>query len=381
MKKNLFFLFILFFLLPINNANGEELNKHSRVSLRILETTDIHSHILDYDYEKNKRTIEFGLNRTVSLIQQAKKDQDNTLLFDVGDVIKGNALADYVASSNVLYYSDIHPAYKSMNLLKYDAATVGNHEFNYGLDFLLKSIQGADFPFVNANIYVDDQNDYEQDDIHFFSPYIILNKEVTTIDGKKKMLKVGVLGLITPITAEWDKEHLANKVKIKNMQETAKEVVPKMKEDGADIIIALVHAGLHTDNDLKDKKGNNVKDVSKVAGIDVILYGHSHSLFPKKGEKSTSQVQHHSGKINGKPAVQAGYWGNHLGIIDLTLEQKGGNWTLIDSKSLAKPIIRIIKGKKVPIVSPYQPIEYMMRQYHQDTIDFTEKNKKQKEHR
>ncbi len=365
---------IIILLVPINNGYGKELNQSFQASLRILETTDIHAHILEYDYEKKRRTIEYGLDRTASLIQQARKDQDNTLLFDVGDVIKGNALADYVASSHVLYYTDIHPAYKSMNLLKYDAATVGNHEFNYGLDFLLKSIKGADFPFVNANIYVDDQNDYEQDDIHFFSPYIIIDKEVTTKDGQKRKLKVGVLGLITPITAEWDKEHLKHKVKIKNMQETAKEIVPKMKKEGADIIIALVHAGLQSDNGLKEKKGNNVKDVSKVDGIDVILYGHSHSLFPKKGEKSYLYVQHDTGKINGKPAVQAGFWGNHLGIIDLTLEQKDGKWRIIESKSLAKPIIRIIKGKKVPIVSPYQPIEYLMKTYHQETLDFLEKN-------
>ncbi|WP_445490932.1 metallophosphoesterase [Niallia sp. 03133] len=374
MKKNIIILLLMSLLFPVEHVCGEEMEKYPQLSLRILETTDLHSHILDFDYVNKRRTIEFGLSRTASLIQQARKDQLNTLLFDVGDVIKGNALADYVASSNVLYYTDIHPAYKSMNLLKYDAATIGNHEFNYGIDFLLKSIQGADFPFVNANIYVDDQNNYDQDDIHFFSPYIILNKNIMTNNGKEMLLKVGVIGLITPITAQWDKEHLENKVKIKNMQETAEEIVPKMKKEGADIIIALVHAGLHSDNDLKEKKGNNVKDVSKVNGIDVILYGHSHSLFPKKGERSSLQVQHHTGKINGKPAVQAGFWGNHLGIIDLTLEKKAGKWSILESKSTAKPIIRIIKEKKVPIVSPYQPIEYMMSQYHRDTIDFLKKN-------
>lgn len=355
--------------------NGKEVEKSTRVSLRLLETTDIHSYILDFDYEKKRKTIEFGLNRTASLIQQARKDQPNTLLFDVGDVIKGNALADYVASSNVLYYTDIHPAYKSMNLLQYDAATVGNHEFNYGLDYLLKSLQGAEFPFVNANIYVDDHNPYDQDDIHFFSPYIILNKEVQTDAGEKTMIKVGVIGLITPITAEWDKEHLANQVKIKNMEETAKEIVPKMKAEGADIVVALVHAGLQSDGELKEKRGNNVRDVSKVKGIDVVLFGHSHNLFPKKGEKNTPLVKHTKGKIAGKPAVQAGFWGNHLGIIDLKLEKKSGKWSIIESKSVAKPIIRIINGKKVPIVTPFEPIEYLMQKYQQDTLDFIEKNK------
>lgn len=360
--------------MPEKIINGEEVEKPTLVSLRLLETTDIHSYILDFDYQEKRRTIEFGLNRTASLIQQARKDQPNTLLFDVGDVIKGNALADYVASSNVLYYTDIHPAYKSMNLLKYDAATVGNHEFNYGLDYLLKSLQGAEFPFVNANIYVDDHNQYNQDDIHFFSPYIILNKEVQTETGEKTIIKVGVMGLITPITAEWDKEHLENKVKIKNMEETAKEIVPKMKAEGADIVVALVHAGLQSDRELKEKRGNNVQDVSKVKGIDVVLYGHSHSLFPKKGEKNTLLVKHTKGKIAGKPAVQAGFWGNHLGIIDLRLEKKAGKWSIIESNSVAKPIIRIINDKKVPIVVPFEPIEYLMQKYHQDTLDFLEKN-------
>jgi len=365
---------LLFLLVPEKAMNGKDMEKSAFLSLRILETTDIHSYILDFDYQKKKRTIEFGLSRTAGLIQQAKKEQPNTLLFDVGDVIKGNTLADYVASSNVLYYTDIHPAYKSMNLLQYDAATVGNHEFNYGLDYLLKSLQGAEFPFVNANIYVDDHNPYDQDDIPFFTPYIILNKDVQTDGGQKTRIKVGVIGLITPITAEWDKEHLENKVKIKNMQETAKEVVPKMKAEGADIVVALVHAGLQSDAELKEKRGNNVRDISKVKGIDVVLYGHSHNLFPKKGEKNTPLVKHTKGRIAGKPAVQAGFWGNHLGVIDLRLEKKGDKWSIIDSKSVAKPIIRIINDKKVPVATPFEPIEYLMQKYHQDTLDFLQKN-------
>ncbi len=374
MKKKFFVSICITFILfihanPLLTKASDENHKESIFSLRILETTDIHSYLLDYNYEEKKKTIEYGYNRVASLILQAKKEQRNTMLFDVGDVIKGSPLAEYVASSPMFYSSDIHPAYKSMNLMGYDAATVGNHEFNFGLDFLLNTLIGADFPYTNANIYVDDHNGYEQDDIHFFQPFLLLDKILVNDQGKTENIKVGVIGLITPITGVWDKEHLEDKLIIKNMQKTAEEIVPQMKKAGADIIVALVHAGLYSDQ-YWPKQGNNVRDISKVKGIDVILYGHSHGIFPVKGEKGPKGVNHEKGIINGKPTVQAGNWGNHLGIIDLTLKKKKGKWAIVDSKSTAKPIIRIIKNKKIPIVSPMPQLEYILSRYHQDTLEY-----------
>lgn len=351
MKKKILFILSITLILfmhanTIRIQAKSEINDDTSIKLRILETTDIHSYLLNYDYEKKKKTIEYGYNRVASLIQQAKKEHRNTLLFDVGDVIKGSPIAEYVASSPMFYSSDIHPAYKSMNVLGYDAATFGNHEFNYGLDFLINTIKGADFPYTNANIYVDDRNDYEQDDIHFFQPYLLIDKEVINEKGEMDNVKVGVIGLITPITQQWDKAHFDNKLIIKNMRKTAEEIVPKMKKEGADIIIALVHAGLESDQGYRPKSGNNVRDISKVEGIDVILYGHSHGIFPVKGAKGPKGVNHEKGLINGKPTVQAGNWGNHLGIIDLTLQKKKEKWIITKSKSTAKPIIRIIKKRK-----------------------------------
>ncbi|MEZ2718947.1 metallophosphoesterase [Niallia circulans] len=374
MKKKFFVSICITFILfihanPLLTKASDENHKESIFPLRILETTDIHSYLLDYNYEEKKKTIEYGYNRVASLILQAKKEQRNTMLFDVGDVVKGSPLAEYVASSPMFYSSDIHPAYKSMNLMGYDAATVGNHEFNFGLDFLLNTLKGADFPYTNANIYVDDHNGYEQDDIHFFQPFLLLDKILVNDQGKTENIKVGVIGLITPITRVWDKEHLEDKLIIKNMQKTAEEIVPQMKKAGADIIVALVHAGLYSDQ-YWPKQGNNVRDISKVKGIDVILYGHSHGIFPVKGEKGPKGVNHEKGLINGKPTVQAGNWGNHLGIIDLTLKKKKGKWAIVDSKSTAKPIIRIIKNKKIPIVSPMPQMEYILSRYHQDTLEY-----------
>lgn len=373
-RKMLFILSVTLILFMHSNINQiqakSEMNDDTIVKLRILETTDIHSYLLDYDYDRKKKTIEYGYNRVASLIKQAKKEQRNTLLFDVGDVIKGSPIAEYVASSPMFYSSDIHPAYKSMNLLGYDAATVGNHEFNYGLDFLLNTIRGADFPYTNANIYVDDHNEYEQDDIHFFQPYLLIDKEVINEKGQTDNVKVGVIGLITPITQQWDKAHFENKLIIKNMRKTAEEIVPKMKKEGADIIIALVHAGLDSDQGYRPKSGNNVRDISKVEEIDVILYGHSHGIFPVKGAKGPKGVNHEKGLINGKPTVQAGNWGNHLGIIDLTLQKKKEKWIITKSQSKAKPIIRIIKKKKIPIVSPMPQIEYILSRYQKETLEY-----------
>lgn len=375
MKKKILFILSITLILfmhanTIRIQAKSEINDDTSIKLRILETTDIHSYLLDYDYEKKKKTIEYGYNRVASLIQQAKKEQRNTLLFDVGDVIKGSPIAEYVASSPMFYSSDIHPAYKSMNVLGYDAATFGNHEFNYGLDFLINTIKGADFPYINANIYVDDRNDYEQDDIHFFQPYLLIDKEVINEKGEMDNVKVGVIGLITPITQQWDKAHFENKLIIKNMRKTAEEIVPKMKKEGADIIIALVHAGLESDQGYRPKSGNNVRDISKVEGIDVILYGHSHGIFPVKGAKGPKGVNHEKGLINGKPTVQAGNWGNHLGIIDLTLQKKKEKWIITKSQSKAKPIIRIIKKKKIPIVSPMPQIEYILSRYQKETLEY-----------
>lgn len=378
MKKRLHTILFLalcyIFIMPEYSIRANEIsNDNSYVKLRILETTDTHSYLLDYNYKEKKRSIEFGYNRVASLIHQARKDSLNNLLFDVGDVLKGSAIADYVAESKLLFYSDIHPAYKAMNMMNYDGATVGNHEFNFGIDYMWSSIAGAAFPYTNANIFIDDQNNFENDDLHLFPPYLMLDKEVVDEMGEKLTIKIGVIGLITPITQEWDKEYFENKLIIKNMRDSAEQIIPQMKKEGADIIIALVHAGLQSDQGNQETQGNNVIDISKIKDIDVILYGHSHMLFPMVGEKVSKQIDHKRGLINGKPSVQAGFWGNHLGIIDLLLERKNKQWKIIDSKSQAKPIIRILKDKKVPIVSPFLPIDDVLANYHRETLEYLEK--------
>jgi 2',3'-cyclic-nucleotide 2'-phosphodiesterase / 3'-nucleotidase len=355
-KEKIFFtmlMAIFSFFIMVERSNAQ----NPTIMVRIMETTDLHARMLGYDYETKKKTVEYGLEWTSSHIKNSRLEFPNTLLFDVGDAIVGNALAKYSFLSYLFNWMDVHPVYKVMNEMKYDAATVGNHEFNYGLDFLTASLSGADFPFVNANIYLEDGNYYAGDDINFFNPYLILNKQFVDSEGRKHTVKVGVMGLITPIAAIWDREYFNGKLKIKNMRQTAEHFVPIMKNQGADIIVVLAHAGLTADEGLKKKKwGNSVYSLSQVKGIDAILYGHSHSLFPNKSDPQTLYGMNHSkGTINEVAAVQAGYWGNHLGMIDLQLKKAGEDWVVFNCQSTVQPIFRTVKQRKIPIL-PKDPL-------------------------
>ncbi|WP_029097457.1 bifunctional 2',3'-cyclic-nucleotide 2'-phosphodiesterase/3'-nucleotidase [Brevibacillus thermoruber] len=314
------------------SANGD-----STLKLRLLETTDIHTHIVNYDYYQDKETDEFGLAKTASLIKKAREEAKNSMLFDNGDLIQGNPLGDYVAKVKPLKDGETHPVYKAMNLLNYDAGNIGNHEFNFGLEHLERSLKGAKFPYVNANVYVDDKDNNPDNDQHKFTPYLILERTFKDESGKDVKLKVGVIGFVPPQIMLWDKSNLEGKVIAKDIVETAKKYVPEMKKKGADIIVAIPHSGLGP-----VEAGANLENasyqLSKVDGIDAILFGHSHSVFPGPGFENIPGVDGEKGLINGKPAVMPGYWGNHLGVIDLTLKQENGKWKVVESASRAIPI-------------------------------------------
>ena len=138
--------------------------------LRIMETTDVHMNLLGYDYYQDKNTDRFGLDRAITLMKAARAQATNSLLFDNGDLLQGNPLGDLVARVRPLADGQTHPAYKVMNQLAYDAGNLGNHEFNFGLPFLRRALAGASFPYVNANVYVDDAARDTADARHAFTP-------------------------------------------------------------------------------------------------------------------------------------------------------------------------------------------------------------------
>ncbi|MGR6897060.1 bifunctional 2',3'-cyclic-nucleotide 2'-phosphodiesterase/3'-nucleotidase [Rummeliibacillus sp. BSL5] len=317
----------------------------SQVKLRIMETTDVHTNLLDFDYYKNNVAPQLGLAKTATLVNKARKEVKNSVLVDNGDLIQGTPLGTYKATIDPLKKNEVHPMIKAMNIMKYDMASLGNHEFNFGLNFLKEVYNDATFGFVNANVYKDDHDNNPNNDKNQFTPYKIVNKKVKDESGKTQTIKVGYIGFVPPQISEWDKANLNDKVIVKGIVETAKKYVPIMKKKGADVVIAMPHSGFNKD---VTNTEDTIYALSKVKGIDAITFSHTHKVFPAKDIASLDSifkdeqgnaakgVDNKKGTINGVPAVQAGFGGGALGIIDLTLKKIKGKWAITKSKTQAQ---------------------------------------------
>lgn len=315
-------------LLTLSGCTPAETNEV--IKLRIVETTDIHTNLMDYDYYKDKPSQKIGLARTATLVKEARGEVINSVLVDNGDLLQGSPMGDYMADKG-LEEGEVHPAYKAMNQLSYDAGNIGNHEFNYGLDFLAESINDANFPYINANVY--DAKTKE----HYFKPYIIKTHKFKDTAGVEHDIKVGYIGFVPPQIMVWDKKNLEGKVFVKDIIETANEIIPQMKSEGADVIVAIPHSGVST-NPYRQGEENSTYYLSEVEGIDAIAFGHSHAVFPGKGFDNMQGIDNVNGTINGVAAVMPGRWGSHVGVMDLTLEQKDGKWIVAKSQAEARPI-------------------------------------------
>ncbi|WP_436669371.1 bifunctional 2',3'-cyclic-nucleotide 2'-phosphodiesterase/3'-nucleotidase [Paenibacillus kandeliae] len=335
------------------------------VKIRLMETTDIHTNVVNYDYYSDKPTDEYGYAKTATLIKAARDEAKNSVLIDNGDLLQGTPLGDYMAKINPLKDGEVHPVYKAMNQFGYDAGNYGNHEFNYGLDFLAKAVKGANFPYVNANIYVDDGTG--KGEKNYFTPYLILDKKVTDESGATHDLKVGVIGFVPPQIMQWDSANLNGKVVVKDIVETANKFIPQMKAEGADIIIAVPHSGFE-DIPQTELMENSVLYLSKVPDIDAIMFGHAHKVFPSSDFAGKTGVDLEKGTINGVPSVEPGFWGDHLGIIDLELTQNGDDWNVTSSKVEARPIYD--KTTKTALVQADQSVVDAVYTEHEETLDY-----------
>ncbi|TCL67220.1 bifunctional 2',3'-cyclic-nucleotide 2'-phosphodiesterase/3'-nucleotidase [Rhizobium sp. BK251] len=319
----------------------------NQAHLRLMETTDIHVNVFPYDYYADKPNDTMGLARTATIIDQIRAEATNSLLIDNGDVLQGNPMGDYMAYQHGMNDGDIHPVIKAMNTLSYEVGTLGNHEFNYGLDFLFKVLDGANFPIVCANLTKGKlASDPKQDEL-FFKPYIIVQKDIKDGSGQTSRVKIGFIGFVPPQIMLWDLKNLEGKAQTRDIVEAAKAWVPAMKEEGADIIIALSHSGIDGSAP-SEKMENSSLHLAAVDGIDAIFTGHQHLVFPgPKTWDGIAGADPVKGTLHGKPAVMAGFWGSHLGLIDLLLEKDGNGWRMIDFTSEARPIYHRDEAKKI----------------------------------
>jgi 2',3'-cyclic-nucleotide 2'-phosphodiesterase / 3'-nucleotidase len=301
-----------------------------------METTDIHVNIYPYDYYADKAVDTVGLARTATLIAGIRAEATNSILIDNGDFLQGNPMGDYMAYEKGMDGNTVHPAIEAMNVLGVEASTLGNHEFNYGLSFLEKSLTGARFPIVSANVIKKQGASPRQDQL-LLKPYVILDREITDGAGEKHKIRIGLIGFVPPQVMQWDRHNLEGNVTTRDIVSTAAAWVPEIKERGADLIIALSHSGIGAAKHIECAENASIP-LARVEGIDALLTGHGHLVFPSPTFKDHADVDVSKGTIGGKPAVMAGFWGSHMGLIDLMLERDGAMWRVVSFTTEARPI-------------------------------------------
>nr|WP_244542394.1 bifunctional 2',3'-cyclic-nucleotide 2'-phosphodiesterase/3'-nucleotidase [Devosia psychrophila] len=340
----------------------------NQAHLRILETTDLHVAVFAYDYYADAPNDTMGLARTASIIESIRAEAGNSMLVDNGDIIQGNPMGDYIAYEKGLD-GNVHPVIAAMNTLGYEAATLGNHEFNYGLEFLDKALAGAEFPFVSANLVKGELAADPLSDTTYIQPYLIVEKELVDGSGATKTIKIGLIGFLPPQIMTWDATHLAGKVNTRDIVETAQAYIPKIKADGADIIVALCHSGIAADQTTGAE--NMALQLAGVEGIDVVLSGHQHLVFPGPDYEGVEGADIEAGTLAGKPAVMAGFWGSHMGLIDLLLEQDAeGKWSIASHTSEARPIFERIEGKVSRLVEDEAEVAAAAEDDHKETLEY-----------
>lgn len=323
---------------PQNSASDAKANtpvEGQEVDVRILATTDLHTNLVNYDYYQDKPAQNVGLAKTAVLIEDAKKENSNVLLVDNGDTIQGTPLGTYKAIVNPIKDGEQHPMYTALQKLGFDAGTLGNHEFNYGLDYLKKVIATAGMPIVNANV-VDAKTG-----AFVYDPYKIIKKTYTDKNGRSVDVNIGVTGIVPPQILSWDKANLEGKVKVNDSVEAVQAIIPEMRKAGADVVLVLSHSGIGDDKYEKGEE-NEGYQIASLPGVDAVVTGHSHAEFPSGNGtgfyEKYAGVDGVNGKINGTPVTMAGKYGDHLGVIDLNLRYTDGKWSVVGSKAAIRKI-------------------------------------------
>jgi 2',3'-cyclic-nucleotide 2'-phosphodiesterase (5'-nucleotidase family) len=273
-----------------------------RVHIVVLGTTDLHGNLFPVDYYTDKPDNR-GLAKIATVIRQVRNENKNVLLIDSGDTIQGTPLEYYHNKKN---NQPPDPMMLAMNALDYDSMTVGNHEYNFGLQVLEKARSEAKFHWLSANTYNKGTNQTH------YTPYIV--KEVAGV-------RIGVLGLTTPGIPNWENGPNYSGLEFREPLSEAKKWVPVLRgKERADVVVIAMHMGLEEDlrtgeiNPGQVTNENRAIAIAKqVPGVDLIFMGHTHVPVP-------------SLVINGVQLIQANYWGRHLARVDLYLENAGQRW-------------------------------------------------------
>lgn len=315
----------------INANQGNNLVNVGKV-INIVGTSDLHGSLMPYDYSK-MAPADLGLAKVSTYVNNLRaKNPGDVMLIDDGDTIQGTPLASYYDQIDT---TSEYPMMKAMGAMHYDSWTLGNHEFNFGLDTLNRVMKDAakeNIPVLSANTY------NTADNTNFVKPYIIRSFYVNG-----KVISVAILGLTTKCIPSWEDPAHYNGLKFNDLVDEAKKWVPILKGAGVDVIIVSAHSGVATPSDTIPE--NEVDAVAtQVSGIDAILCGHTHT-------GKTYSFTNPDGKV--VPVVEPKNTDSIFSEIDVNIDGNGkvgvvtGKDITLDASTAADPNI-------VAIGQPYQ---------------------------
>ena len=262
---------------------AEDKAKH----ITILHTNDVHSHVEPLSPNDPKNPDMGGAARRATIIKNVRKENPNTLLFDAGDIFQGTPYFNF-------YGGEVE--FKLMSMMKYDAATIGNHDFDDGIDGLYSQLPNAKFPFINSN--------------YDFSETVMDGHVLTHKIFQKNGVKIGVFGLGVELKGLVN-DNLYKNTKYLDPVPVAKKMTRMLREEKkCDLVICLSHLGYKYDTD----KISDLKLAQATSGIDLIIGGHTHTFL----EKPTIETN-----AEGKKVLinQVGCYGLYLGRIDFFLDE------------------------------------------------------------
>ena len=303
-------------------------------TISVVATSDVHGNVLNFDYGTNAAPSKGqGLAKVSTYVKSLRTaNPGNVMLIDNGDTIQGTPLVYYY---NMLDKTTIYPMAAVMGAMKYDTWTLGNHEFNYGLDTLNRIMTDA----KTQGIHMLSANTYKADGTNFVEPYII---KPFVVNGKT--IKVAILGLTTKTIPSWeDPAHYAG-LHFNDLVDEANKWVPIVKAAGADVVIVSAHSGEEGAADVIPE--NQIKALAtSVNGIDAIVSGHTHVTL------NDLTLKNPSGKV--VPVLAPNKWAQNVSQIDIAVDASG-TVTGLTTKNVAMGATIAEDPAITDLIAPYQ---------------------------
>lgn len=331
---------------------GMKVSAAETVAVRVISTTDIHNQVSSEDYESAALNRTASLAKLSTLIQGARKEMTGgaSITVDVGDSVFGYG-AEYVMGADLSNRQQ--PVYQAMSKIGYDAITLGNHDFDYGYDYIKKQLNTSGLGKICLVANVVDMSTGK----NAWASTRMVTRTVTTSQGRQATVKIGIVGVTRPsLTSYFDYDGV---LETKGIISTVKSNAAALKKAGADIVVAIAHTGMG-DQKVTDDSDDVAYALSGLSDVDCVMCGHQHRNYPSDDENAAffydlPNVDKTTGLMNGKPVVMVADHARGIGVVDLTLKLSGGKYTVVGAKSEVR--------KSSPLILPDPVIESVTEAY------------------